>query len=79
MKGRRQSFMPKSLLLASKFEKNTQINSKRLNLSVNMNLYRDLIPNINKDLSQKDLTNINNKSMLISKKQINIKKFYYIQ
>ena len=74
MKGRRKSFMPKSLLFAGKFEKNTQINSKRLNLSVNMNLYRDLIPNINKGLSQKDLTNINNKSMLISKKQINIKK-----
>ena len=74
IKGRRQSFMSKSLLLAGKFEKNTQINNKRLNLSVNMNLYRDLIPNINMNLSQNDSNNINNKSMLVSKKKINIKK-----
>ena len=39
-----------------------------------MNLYRDLIPNINMNLSQNDLNNINNKSMLVSKKKINIKK-----
>ena len=71
--GRRESFMPKSYLI-NKFEKHHQQNNKRLNLSVNMNLYRDLIPHINANLSEKELTNINNKSMLISKKKINIKK-----
>jgi len=73
--GRRQSYMPKSFLI-NKFEKNTQQNNEKLNLSVNMNLYRDLIPHI--DLSEQELTNINNninnKSMLITKKKINIKK-----
>ena len=73
--GRRQSYMPKSFLI-NKFEKNTQQNNEKLNLSVNMNLYRDLIPHI--DLSEQELTNINNninnKSMSITKKKINIKK-----
>ena len=74
MRGRRQSFMPKNLLLANKFEKNIPVNGKRLNLSVNMNLYRDLIPNIKMTSTENDLYNINNKSMLVSKKKINIKK-----
>ena len=73
MRGRRQSFMPKNLL-ANKFINNTQLNGKRLNLSVNMNLYRDLIPNINMTVTEKDLNNVGNKSMLITKKKINIKK-----
>ena len=72
-KGRRQSFTAKSLLIR-KFENHQQQNNLRVNQSVNMNLYRDLIPHINKDFSEKDLTAINNKSMLISKKKINIKK-----
>ena len=71
--GRRQSFMPKSFLI-KKFEKHPQQNNEKINQSVNMNLYRDLIPNINKDLTEKDLASINNKSMLITKKKINIKK-----
>ena len=71
--GRRQSYMPKSVLMG-KFEKQTQQTNDRLNLSVNMNLYRDLIPNLNKDLSEQDKAGINNKSMLITKKKINIKK-----
>ena len=71
--GRRLSFMPKCSL-TNKFEKNIQANNNRLNLSVNMNLYRDLFPNINDQLSTKELVNINNKSMLVSKKKINIKK-----
>ena len=71
--GRRQSYIPKSVLMG-KFEKQTQQTNDRLNLSVNMNLYRDLIPNLNKDLSEQDKTGINNKSMLITKKKINIKK-----
>ena len=69
---RRQSFVPKSLL-AKKFEKNTQPNNKRLNSSVNMNLYRDLIPNINMNLNTSE-NELANKSMFISKKNINIKK-----
>jgi hypothetical protein len=65
--GRRQSFMPRAPLtpLANKFEKNIQPNNKRLNLSVNMNLYRNIFPHID---NNKDLTNINNKTVLISKK-----------
>ena len=39
-----------------------------------MNLYRDLIPNINMTVTEKDLNNVGNKSMLITKKKINIKK-----
>ena len=74
--GRRQSFMPRASLtpLANKFEKNIQPNNKRLNLSVNMNLYRNIFPHIDNELTNKDLTNINNKTVLISKNQINIKK-----
>ena len=74
--GRRQSFMP-ICTLADKFEPHNQSNNNKLNLSVNMNLYRDLFPNINGQLSSKELTNINNinnKSMRVSKKKINIKK-----
>ena len=74
MRGRRQSFMPKSFLYASKFDKTPQPNNQRLNLSVNMNLYRDLIPNINMNISQNECQNLSNKSMFISKKKINIKK-----
>ena len=37
--GRRQSYMPKSVLMG-KFEKQPQLPNERLNLSVNMNLYR---------------------------------------
>ena len=73
MAGRRQSYMPKSYLI-NKFDKNTQQNNDKLNLSVNMNLYRDLIPHINMNLTEKESTNVNNKSMLITKKKINVKK-----
>ena len=74
-KERRKSYIPKkSALLDGKFEKHTQQNHKRFNLSVNMNLYRDLIPNISMDIPQNESDNINNKTMLISKKNINIKK-----
>ena len=71
--GRRQSYIPKSVLMG-KFEKQPQLPNERLNLSVNMNLYRDLIPNINNQLTEEEKTCINNKSMLITKKKINIKK-----
>ena len=71
-KPRRQSYIPKSLL-SKKFEKNPQQSNERLNLSVNMNLYRDLIPNIDMNKSEKE-SNVTNKSMLISKNKINIKK-----
>ena len=74
MRGRRQSFMPKNLLLANKFEKNIPVNKNKLNLTVNMNLYRDLIPNIKMTATENELFNVNNKSMLVSKKKINIKK-----
>jgi len=51
--GRRQSYIPKSVLMG-KFEKQPQLPNERLNLSVNMNLYRDLIPNINNQLTEEE-------------------------
>ena len=71
---RRQSYIPKNLL-SKKFEEhnNNQIINKA-NMSVNMDLYRDLFPNLNMNKSDNDLTNINNRSMVITKKKVNIKK-----
>ena len=71
-KARRNSFIPKSLL-QNKFEKNNQQNLFR-NLSVNMNLYRELIPHIDLNVPENEKSNMSNKTMLISKKNINIKK-----
>ena len=62
------------LLLGKKFDSNNRESNNRLNLSVNMDLYRDLIPNLNMKISDDDHSNINNKSMLINKQKINIKK-----
>ena len=70
---RRKSFVPKSSL-KNKFEKNNQHIKKVTNLSVNMDLYRELFPNINLSSSGNEITNINNKSMMLTKKKINIKK-----
>ena len=74
---RRQSYIPKNLL-SKKFEEhnNNQIINKA-NMSVNMDLYRDLFPNLNMNKSDNDLTNINNRSMVITKKKVNIKKFIF--
>ena len=71
---RRQSYIPKNLL-SKKFEEhnNNQIINKA-NMSVNMDLYRDLFPNLNMNKTDNDLTNINNRSMVITKKKVNIKK-----
>ena len=71
-KARRNSFMPKSLL-QNKFEKNNQQNLFR-KMSVNMNLYRELIPHIDLNVPENEKSNMSNKTMLISKKNINIKK-----
>ena len=77
VRSRRQSFVPKSDLM-NKFEKHhinyNQQNNQKTNISVNADLYRDLFPNLNLDVSEKEINNISNKSMFISKKQVNIKK-----
>ena len=72
LRGRRKSFNPQCSL-KNKFEKNNQQNLFR-NLSVNMNLYRDLFPHIDLNVPENEKSNTNNKTMLISKKNINIKK-----
>ena len=77
LSGRRQSYIPKSNL-SNKFVNNNlnnlNQNRARLNLSVNMDLYRDLIPKLDLDIGDGRATTINNKSMLISKENVNIKK-----